>query len=191
MRGSTAGIGDGLQGISSKYFNFLTFLDQFISTIIVTPLVVGYWRGTWGCMDYFVFNNDIHRSALLSVIIGSIGSFIFTTAQNYFINKYHSNINSLKYYLATRLYTACFGIVCVNQFRGTWICLDLYTPHTITAVSTITLISIIILIITKTLRNLSAPPFALSVDRYEDYFTVPTFFKYVSKSLIFIFETAH
>lgn len=180
MRGSTAGIDDGLQALSSKHYQLLTFLDKFLSISIITPLVVAYWRGTWRGTDVLVYSDDGKKSAMVSMLIGTLGSLLFTLCQSQIMNKIHSHINPVKYYLITRLYTASFGIVCVNQFRGAWMFLDLHTSCDVVTVTIITVSSIFILFITKTLRNLSAPPFAVTIDRYEDYFTVPTFFKYVS-----------
>ncbi|XP_014250214.1 uncharacterized protein LOC106667066 isoform X1 [Cimex lectularius] len=174
MRGSTAGISDGLKGSSHIHYLFLTTLDHLISSVIISPLVISYWRGTWGSMDYFVFSKNPRYSSAVSIVVGYLGTMLFTVTQKYHRKILHPDLHWLSYYFVSRVYTACFGLICVNSWRGVWMALDLYTSVDSKTVASITFISVILLAVSHTLRNVSASPFTIVTDRYEGYFDVPT-----------------
>ncbi|KAF6207527.1 hypothetical protein GE061_015973 [Apolygus lucorum] len=183
MRGSTAGISDGLKGTSKTHYRFVTLLDLSISTFLIAPLVVSYWRGTFGLMDILVYPEDPFKSSVVSCVIGYAGTSVLTMLQDVLDRSLHPNTHRITYYAFSRLYTALFSFICVNHWRGGWMLLEHFTgtePHT---VAIITSASIVLLMLTKTLRNLSAPPFAIATDRREGYFEVPRAFKYSTQNL--------
>lgn len=188
MRGSTAGISDGLKGSSKSHYLLITALDNLIAAGVISPLVVSYWRGTWSLMDYYVYPNDPKSSSMVSLFIGLVGIMIFTMTQKFYTNFLNPNIHRLSYYVSSRLYTASFGFACVNSWRGAWIALDAYTSTDRMSVVLVTSVSLIILLGSRTVRNISAPPFAIVTDRYEGYFDVPTLFKSVS-SIMLMFKS--
>lgn len=178
MRGSTAGITDGLQGQSKAHYLLLSILDVLIGTLVITPLVIAYWRGTWGLFDTYVFPDYPLASALTSVGIGFGILFVFNLFQKKIKDTLNPDIHRLVFYLLSRLYTKLFSIACVNSWRGIWRTLDIILGTknaSVTALSV--LFAFILLIPMKTLRNLSAPPFAIVTDRYKGYFEVPTLFR--------------
>lgn len=178
MRGSTAGLAEGIiSHPASIHATFLDFLDYLLSAMILAPAVVTYWRATWNLMGHYLFKNNQLYSALTSMCIGFSGHIIFTLFQNRFKNKFHPNRHRITFYIFSRLYTAIYGIVCVNGWRGCWALLDIYLPYKFLIVFLITMGCAILLGFLKTLRNLSAPPFAIATDHSKDYFTVPTMFK--------------
>ena len=127
MRGSTAGITDGLKGSSRLHYALLTTLDILLSTVLISPLVVSYWRGTWGLMDLFVFPDRPDYSSYVSLFSGLVGILVFTLAQHRLENCLHPDKHRLLYYIVSRLYTAVFAFCCVNSWRGAFKLLDLYT----------------------------------------------------------------
>lgn len=181
MRGSTAGITDGLKGSSRLHYALLTTLDVMLSTVVISPLVVSYWRGTWCLMDHYVFPDRHDYSSYVSLITGLVGILVFTLAQHRLEKCLHPDKHRLLYYTVSRLYTAVFAFCCVNSWRGAWKLLDLYTGLAAYTVWSLTLSSVVILACAKMLRNISAPPFTIVTDRREGYFEVPTLFKTGSK----------
>ncbi|CAH0396169.1 unnamed protein product [Bemisia tabaci] len=177
MRGSTAGITDGLKSTSRSYFLLLSFLDILMTTLVISPLVISYWRGTWFLMDIYLFPESPMRTALASIAIGFLPIFVFTLLQGAFADWLHPSKHRLLWYGASRLYTAAFGVACVNSWRGVWKTLDLYTGLETFEVSATTLFGVLFLLCIKCLRNISAVPFAIVTDRPEGYFAVPTMFK--------------
>lgn len=178
MRGSTAGITDGLQGQSKAHYLLLSILDILIGTLVITPLVIAYWRATWGLFDTYVFPDNPLSSALTSVGISFAILFVFNLFQKKIRETLNPDIHRLLFYTLSRLYTKLFSIACVNSWRGVWDILDIVLgtddPRW-TALSV--LFAFVLLIPMKTLRNLSAPPFAIVTDRYKGYFDVPTLFR--------------
>lgn len=178
LRGGT-GMTSGLSGRSSSRFHYtiLTILDTVFSATVAAPAVVGYWRGTWGLSDVYVYPEDSVLSSLTSFVIGFIGLFAFNVSQNVLNELLHPDKHRLSYYVGSRLYTAVFGFCCVNAWRGAWQALDLYTEHTASTVFATTVVSLLALAIMRAIRNISAPPFSLCLDSCPGYFEVQTMFR--------------
>lgn len=178
LRGGT-GMTSGLSGRSSSRFHYtiLTILDTVFSATVAAPAVVGYWRGTWGLSDVYVYPEDPVLSSLTSIVIGFIGLFAFNVSQNVLNELLHPDKHRLSYYIGSRLYTAVFGFCCVNAWRGAWQALDLYTEHTASTVFATTAVSLLALAIMRAIRNISAPPFSLCLDSCPGYFEVQTMFR--------------
>ena len=64
--------------------------------------------------------------------------------------------------------------------------IDKYTALDMTTVLSITIISIIVLMIIRALRNVMAPPFVIATDHSRDYFDVPTMFKKSVSTVVYI-----
>jgi hypothetical protein len=185
MRGSTAGISDNFIGSNRNHYILLSVLDTLLSALVVSPAVVGYWRGTWMLMDHYVFPERQVYSWWVSISIGYLGHLLFTLVQAPMTRFFHPDQHRILYYVASRVYTATFAFVCVNSWRGAWKLMDHHMGHDIgslLSITVITVISVIVLAATRTLRNISAPPFSIATDDCEGYFQVPTMFK-VSVSL--------
>lgn len=155
----------------------LEFLDSLYSSFIIAPLVVFYWRGTWNLSGFYLYpNNNIH-SSVASLLIGIVGHLVFTIWQRTFEKYLDANRHRLVYYVGSRLYTAVFGFICVNCWRGGWQLIDHYSAGDMTTILWITIIAIVALIALKSLRNVVATPFVLITDLKFEYFRVPTKYK--------------
>ena len=165
------------QSSSRFHYTILTILDAVFSATVAAPAVVGYWRGTWGLSDIYVYSSDQVLSYMTSVIIGFTGLFIFNLVQHLFDEFLHPDKHRLSYYIGSRIYTFVFGFCCVNAWRGAWQALDLYTEQSSSTVFATTAVSLLALAIMRAIRNISAPPFSLSLDSPAGYFQVPTMFR--------------
>nr|XP_050861992.1 uncharacterized protein LOC127069254 [Vespula vulgaris]XP_050861993.1 uncharacterized protein LOC127069254 [Vespula vulgaris] len=176
-----AGVGmtGGLDSQSSNrlHYMILTILDTIFSAIVAAPAVVGYWRGTWGLSDAYLYRDDPVFSSFVSVAIGFIGLFVFSITQHRLNDLLHPDKHRLSYYAGSRFYTAVFGFCCVNAWRGAWQALDLYTELIPSTVFATTAVSLLALAIMRAIRNVSAPPFSLSLDSCPGYFEVQTMFR--------------
>ncbi|KAH8389116.1 uncharacterized protein LOC110177654 [Drosophila serrata] len=156
----------------------LEILDVMISCLVVAPCVIAYWRGTWELMGVYLFPKSLPLSAMASFLIGGVGHFVFTITQNFFKEHIHPDRRRLTYYTVSRIYTAIFGIVCVNMWRGAWLLCDWLTSvDSLIIVCVVTAIALIFLVATRTLRNLGAAPYTVTMDHKTDYFEVDTMFK--------------
>ncbi|XP_046609675.1 uncharacterized protein LOC124300069 isoform X2 [Neodiprion virginianus] len=161
----------------SVHYTILAVLDTVFSGCVAAPMVVGYWRGTWGLSDFYIYPEDEILSCIASIVIGFSGLFIFSVSQNFLDELFHPDKHRLSYYIGSRLYTAVFGFCCVNVWRGAWQALDATTglmPSTVLATTGIALIALALL---RVIRNIAAPPFTISVDSCPGYFDVPTMFR--------------
>lgn len=178
MRGSTAGLADGVLNSSRDAHGvLLDFLDTMLSTVVVGPLVISYWRGTWNLMEDYLFPKNFLHSSYASCIIGAVGHLILTLYQNTLRNSVHPSRHRIAYYIISRLYTAIYGVICVNGWKGVWQLIDYYTPMTIPSVVLFTIPPIVCLVVLKCLRNISAAPFTICIDAPNEYFDIQTMFK--------------
>ncbi|XP_037927305.1 uncharacterized protein LOC119661872 [Teleopsis dalmanni] len=156
----------------------LETLDMLLSCLVVAPCVIAYWRGTWELMGVLIFPNNVPLSALCSFLIGGLGHLLFTLTQTFFKDHIHPDKRRLTYYVISRCYTAIFGIVCVNMWRGSWVLCDWLTSvDSLVIISVVTLVAMLFLIATRTVRNLGAAPYTVTMDHKSDYFEVDTMFK--------------
>ncbi|XP_015117594.1 uncharacterized protein LOC107041516 isoform X2 [Diachasma alloeum] len=162
---------------SRIHYTILIILDAIFSAFVAAPAVVGYWRGTWGLSDLYMFPNDPVLSNVTSIVVGYGGLLFFNVVQGHFNDIFHPDKHRLFYYVGSRIYTAVFGFCCVNAWRGGWQALDLYTEQATGTVLAITIVALAALIFMKAVRNISAPPFSLSLDSHPGYFEVPTMFR--------------
>ncbi|XP_034944444.1 uncharacterized protein fusl isoform X3 [Chelonus insularis] len=159
------------------YYFILTILDAIFSTFVAAPAVVGYWRGTWTLSDFYIYPEDPMMSNMASIVIGYGGLFFFNAIQHVLNDILHPDKHRLCYYVGSRVYTAVFGFCCVNAWRGGWRVLHFYTEDNPNTVIATTVIALAALVVMKGLRNISAPPFSLSLDSHPGYFQVPTMFR--------------
>ncbi|XP_034098972.1 uncharacterized protein LOC117564365 [Drosophila albomicans] len=156
----------------------LEILDVLLSCLVVAPCVIAYWRGTWELMGVLLIPSSLPLSALASFLIGGLGHFIFIVTQDFFKDHIHPDKRRLTYYAISRIYTAVFGIICVNMWRGSWMLCDWLTSiDSLVIISVVTLIALLFLVGTRTLRNLGAAPYTVTMDHKSDYFEVDTMFK--------------
>lgn len=156
----------------------LMAIDALLSTAVITPVVVTYWRITWKLMDVYVVPGHRAWSAVASFAIGFVGLFVFTLYQHrlktYLKPRKH---NTAVYYVMSRGYTVAFAYSCVNSWRGVWEAMDMLTGTGRLALAVSVALGICALACMRTLRNIIAPPIAILTDGYDGYFEVPTLFR--------------
>jgi hypothetical protein len=181
MRGSNAGLAaDGGKFIVNKmtyHSVVLEIIDTFYSSLVIAPLVVSYWRGTWNLSHKYLFQENELHSQIASLIIGIVGHLVFTIGQGSLRNHFNPNRHRLTFYIGSRVYTSIYGIICVNCWRGGWQLIDRYTERHMSHILTITITAIISLMLLKAIRNVTATPFVVVTDSSGEYFDVPTMFK--------------
>lgn len=155
----------------------LEFLDTLYSSFVVAPLVVAYWRGVWNLSEIYLYPNNKIQSLFTSLLLGIVGHLVFTIWQGTFEKFLDPDRHRLLYYLGSRTYTAIYGIVCVNCWRGGWQLIDHYTARDMTTILSVTILAILALMALKSLRNVIATPFVVVTDQQFDYFKIPTKYK--------------
>ena len=170
-----------------NFQNFYKIIDCAFSCLVVAPAVVSFWRSVWELMGIYVYPEKPVISALISLTIGFAGHVSFCLIQVVLSSNFHPDKHRILYYVVSRIYTILYGIACVNSWRGSWLLLDMYTRFDQSTVITTTVVSVGILVLIRTIRNVSAPPFVVVYDSVDEYFTVPTMFRTsVRSSITFI-----
>ncbi|XP_012061780.1 PREDICTED: uncharacterized protein LOC105625047 [Atta cephalotes] len=103
-----------------------SLLDTLISTSIVAPLSIGFWRSIWASMDH-------HAELFPSWFCFTFGA-VLHAAYTVFKDRFHDvymkkwaklNWRKRLFYRALRiLYTYTFGVACIAHWRGSWIIID-------------------------------------------------------------------
>ncbi|XP_066246319.1 uncharacterized protein [Euwallacea similis] len=166
----------------------LSTLDILISVLIVTPLVVACWRGTWQLMDIY----EDYFPPWESFIIGTLFHIVIGTAQESFndlINKEHKYcVSQILAYLFMKLYTLVLNVVTNLHWRGIWILLDQYFGVSVTATGETKVVDyrgaicfygicFLAMFSMRCLRNLNSPPFEICLDYGDSMFLFPSMFK--------------
>lgn len=152
-------------------------VDLIVTIILVTPLVIGQWRGTWMLAEYY--RVPWWTCFLTGTILHFMFALLKDILQDYFSRTREKCMRSSPaiLFVVSRTYTWVFGIACISHWRGAWIMMDEYSGRQIGPVIAVTLVSLAILSAMKTLRNINTSPFNIDVDGLEPGFTFPTMFR--------------
>lgn len=107
----------------------LNISDTVISLVIVTPLVVGYWFGTWAFMD----NHAEYFPPVPTLIFGSVWNLMVVLSRHHVHEKMKTPEKAEKTlfgriykYVFTKLFIYTFGIAGIMVFRAIFV---LLTPY--------------------------------------------------------------
>ena len=110
----------------SRHSVVIFIVDNLLSFVIIGPLVVCYWRGTWELLNVYLFADDQRASGLTCSVIGNVGLLCLVYVQNPLASRIRVE-NPLHWVFASHIYTYAFGALNVFQWRGLWVLLDHYT----------------------------------------------------------------
>ncbi|XP_040165325.1 uncharacterized protein LOC120901439 isoform X1 [Anopheles arabiensis] len=154
--------------------------DSLFSLFLITPMVVAHWRGTWGWMDL----NGSHFPGWLCFVLGATLHTTFAllreplnAALTLARAAPKSRWSSVKRWLVNRMYTYAFSMACLMHWRGGWNVMELYFAFNLLPALSISAICLVGLVLSKSVRNLLAPPFIILTDRKEAMFSFPTRFR--------------
>lgn len=99
---------------------FLNLSDSLISLFIVAPLVIAYWRGTWGCMDKYPNIYPPTNCFILGMIIHCCCCFLreFLHPKYEWLRKISkfSSVRTFHMFLVKKCYTYLFSIGCIMHW---------------------------------------------------------------------------
>ena len=104
----------------------LFLADNLLSTAIIAPLVVFYWRGTWELLNVYLLPHDPAASGWICFVIGNIGIVCLVYLQKPLSRWLHVDV-PLHWILGYHVYTYVLGFFNVCHWRGVWVLLDHYT----------------------------------------------------------------
>ncbi|XP_070498973.1 uncharacterized protein [Chironomus tepperi] len=161
---------------------FLNFLDCCISLFIVSPLVVGFWKGLWNNINYYheVYNIfPIWESLIICYILSSsiyyardhLESFIITGNDNKVKSIY---LKGLRRTIIYRIYHYIFAFSSIMIWRCIWEIIPIYAGPEAEPAVLLSLVCFIPLVMMRSVRNLVAPPVLIITDSKEFAFNFPT-----------------
>ena len=156
----------------------LATTDFFVSSLLVSPLVIGHWRGTWMLSEYYKV--PWWTGFLLGTILHFVFALLKDLLQELFKKKEKNEcflLKSILSFLCFRVYTWVFGIACISHWKGAWEMMDKCSGRESGSVLAVTFVSVGVLSWMKTLRNLNASPFNINLDGMDPRFTFPTMFR--------------
>ncbi|XP_031623852.1 uncharacterized protein LOC116341117 isoform X2 [Contarinia nasturtii] len=169
---------------------FLNISDTIIAIVIVTPLVVSFWYGTWSFMDTF----SEYFPAIPTLLCGSVWNMFIVLSRHHVYEKVktpHLREKTIKQkigrYIFTKLFIYVFSITCIMVFRAIFLLCAPYDVGFIPA-SLMMIVCGSVLVCLKSIKNIIAPPMAIATDCKEVSFAFPTRFKtHASKEPAFYF----
>ena len=149
--------------------------DYTFSLFVVTPLVVGHWRGAWYLMDLYLFPSSPLHTAWVAAAAGAVGCLVFYLLQEVFktVFKTPSRFHRV---VTISVYSLTFAVFSISQFRGVWLLWQHYLGQTPTCSIVSTLYGVLGASMFRVGRNISIQPFLMAVDDTVNFFDCPTRF---------------
>ena len=104
----------------------LFLVDNLLSAVVIAPLVVFYWRGTWELLNVYLFPDDQPVSGWTCLALGNVGLLCLVYLQQP-LARWMRVDNPLHWMLGFHAHTYVLGSLNICQWRGVWILLDHYT----------------------------------------------------------------
>lgn len=168
-------------GVTLRNNNVLKWLiaDFFYVQLIITPIYVMTWRGTWenfdDLFDQVIFHGDKKTSTYVAFLIGILTNFLTILLQHK-IRDFANQHRGCLYFAISRLFTI-FRFYCdLLIWKGIWgfflYILGDSKDHSIAAM----VIGLSTLFLTQSLRSSTCPPFGMRTDVTSNYISIPTAF---------------
>lgn len=168
----------------------LSTLDILISIFIVTPCVVGCWRGIWQIMDIYA----VYFPAWESFSLGMATHIVLALGQDVFHHvvvekKSRNPILRLFALVLMKFYIITFNVISNMVWRAGFILFDRYcglqsseTGNAIWEGSSsaiwFTIVCTMVLFCLKGLKNTMSPPFSIALDSKDEIFLFSTRYIY-------------
>jgi len=174
----------------------LSLADFLWSCVVVAPLVVLYWRGSWDLLEDLVYPpetegsikledapNQPHHEAIQNQLSGlvcyMIGLLVRITLD---LTKFHIGefLRTKSKYIrlsCSWIYNAVYALAGVSFWRGVWFLMKLDIGVGTIQLFVVLCGSLAVLIFTKVPKSLISSPLAISLDKHEVTFQNGTFFR--------------
>jgi len=177
-----------------KTKDWLLWVADFLwSAVVVAPLVVLYWRGSWDLLDDIVFplkkegsiklEGAPTPSALQKQLSGLVsyltGLFIriILDLSKFHVGEFLRNKSKWIRLVCSWIYNAVYALAGVSFWRGVWFLMKLDIGVGSIQLIVVLVGSLTVLIFTKVPKSLISSPLAISLDKHEVTFQNGTFFR--------------
>ena len=105
----------------------LSVLDMLFIPLVITPLVLLYWWGTWLLIDELciTIGLDMGHCGLLFLAIGIVGEWVYCALQNYMKKWFYVRSAAGRYVIA-HIFLYISSFLSVSHWVGVWLTLDAY-----------------------------------------------------------------
>lgn len=160
----------------------LNFLDSCISLFVVSPLVVGFWKGLWNNIEYYDLKYQIFPKwycIFICYIISSLVYYARDYLEKFIINGSDNQVktsylSSLRRAVIYRIYHYIFAFSNIMIWRCIWVIIPTIIGPDVLPAITLSVICFIPLVMMRSVRNLVAPPILIITDSKEFAFNFPT-----------------
>lgn len=155
---------------------FVRAIDVAFASFVITPLVVIYWISTWRICDVYIKPEDPETSAVISFAIGLVGQFVLTFYQSTIATLLNFEKCRLFNFIAAKLYALFAAVTCINLWRGLWMFANSVSSSDPVQMTRNIVQNLIVLVLTRTLKNSIANPFVVITDQSDSDYHVFTYF---------------
>lgn len=158
----------------------LMVADVFISTVIIFPLSVLHWDGTWVLQDEYFFPENEYISTMVSLTLGATVC-TFQLLMQPQLAEWVKSDTPAAYIFITRLHLYIHGWAILCYWRGIWNMLDLIfdsnSPRFIYIVLCIYIVCQLLMILMRTVRTAVGAPIALRLDTSDNLLEADVVFR--------------
>lgn len=176
--------------MSSTTFLLELVVNWLWSCLLVAPLVVTYWRGTWDLLEDLVYppvslvshpalQNQL--SGLVCYLLGLMIRICLDMTKHHFANMV-KNCSKLGELIISWIFTAIYALIGVSFWRGVWFLMKMDVGIGTEKLLAVLFTSFSLLLITGVSRSLISSPLALCLDSREATFTRKSFISKSSES---------
>ena len=160
---------------SQLWFRYIC--DFFISSFIIAPCVISFWRGVWDYSAIYLqeryFNGDCYKTNLTCLVIGCIGVFLIqynhetirTHLANFKATSCPSSVRRTgRFVVISRLFSVFWGFVDIYYWKAVWDGVDCYFGKSIETGTATLILGLMVLAAFKSLRSASSVPAGFTLD---------------------------
>jgi len=168
-------------------------VNWFWSAIVVAPVVVIYWRGTWDLLADLVYPNNVQHpatqrqiSGLVCYLAGLVTRIVMDMVKGS-LQKFLEDKEEIIMKVVSWLFTALYALAGVSFWRGVWFLMKMDVGVNPVKLFIILSVSIAVLFYTGVSRSLIASPLGITLDTKAAAFHTKMFFERSSESKMWLF----
>jgi len=171
-------------------------VNWFWSAVVVAPIVVTYWRGTWDLLADLVYPSNVPHpatqrqlSGLVCYLAGLVARIVMDMVKGSLEN-FLEEKEDIVMKIVSWVFTALYALAGVSFWRGVWFLMKLDIGVNPVKLVIILIVSLVILLYTGISRSLIASPLGISLDTKGAAFHAKIFFDKSSESKMWLFLDA-
>lgn len=152
-------------------------LDMVICYSIIGPLVVAFWRGTWGMydhiMDHLLFADNHIMSNIHALFIGGILTLLIDMF-HHDLRERAGMVGSLRHNVTRHLFSLLWGFSDILFWKGIWDQIDHIAGYGSTQAASSLLIGLTVLLLFRRLKSALSMPLGIVVDQEAEHIHADT-----------------